>query len=214
MEPVETIPKHYRVSFADERKAIWIFDIRTIAHTMATGFPSENPYTRDKFTERAKELIHGRIAWLRQRHYPILHTNTDILTTEQCWNHRVLDAFLKMEALGYYVSCEWFHSLSFVKHVTFYTTLFSLWEYRLGLSRAEKERIVPGHEVAELFRFHPGDIPMKSLHWWQKHNLALIESFIARAPEKEQQKMGAMYALMALTRVSRGAAEALPWLVM
>lgn len=211
-EPIASIPKHYMVSFSDERKNVWVFDIRTIVHTMGTGFPSENPYTRDTFTERAKKTIHGRVAWLRARKYPVLHINTDVVSPEQCWNHKILDIFLKIEALGYYVNCDWYRTLSQIQHVSFYTTIFSMWEYRLGLSRAEKERVVPGHETARLFRFHPNDIPTKSLHWWEKQNLALIEAFISRATEKEQQKMGAMYVLMALTRVSRGASEALPWL--
>lgn len=212
LEPIATIPRHYFISFADERKNIWAFDIRTIVHTMATGFPSENPYTRDTFTERAKQLIHGRIAWLRARKYPVLHINTDVLTTEQCWNHKILDIFLKVEALGYYVNCEWYHKLTLIQHISFYNTLFTLWEFRLGLTRAHKESIIPGHDTVPLFRFHPTEMPVKSLHWWERQNLALIESFVTRAAEKEQQKMGAMYVLMALTRVSRAAAEALPWL--
>lgn len=91
----------------------------------------------------------------------------------------------------------------------FYNALFSLWEYRLGISRAEKERIIPGDT---LFRFHPSDIPIKSLHWWEKNTLSLMEAFVTRAEDAEHQKMGVMYMLMALVQVSRAAAEALPWL--
>ena len=213
LDPVAAIPSHYFISFVDERKSVWAFDIRTIVHTMATGFPSHNPYTREPFLERAKRQIHDRIAWLRARKYPILHVNADTLTEEQCWNHRVLDIFLKIEALGYYVSCEWYHSLSLEDHTKFYRKLYSLWEWRLGLSRQEKETIIPGHQSDLLFRFHPDDGIVKSLHWWQKHNMALIEAFITRAQEKEQQKLGAMYVLMALVYVSPRAANALPWLI-
>jgi hypothetical protein len=101
--------------------------------------------------------------------------------------------------------------MEILQHIAFYKTLMLLWEYRLGLTRAEKERIVPGHEG--LFRFHPSDIPTKSLHWWEKNTLALMEAFVTRAAEKEQQKLGTMYVLMTLVQVSRPAAEALPWLL-
>lgn len=210
LDPVDTIPKHYFISFSEEN-TIWAFDIRTIVQTMGNGFPSQNPYTRGEFTASIKERIHRRIAWLRKRHYPVIHMNTDILTTEQCWNHKVLDIFLKIDALGYYASCDWYHKLSMAQHVAFYRTLFSLWDFRIGLSRADKERIVPQHQG--LFKFHPDEMPTKSALWWQKNTLTLIEAFITRSSEKEQQKLGAMYALMALARVSRRAAEALPWLL-
>ena len=210
MEPVSTIPKHYFVSFSDERKAIWIFDVRSLVQVMASGAPSINPYNRNTVNERSKERIHRRISWLRSRLYPVVHINTDILTPEQCWNHTVLDVFLKIEAMGHYVSCDWFHNMKLAQHIAFYKTLLSLWEYRLHLTRAEKQRVVPGHEA--LFRFHPNDIPTKSLHWWEKNTLGLIDAFVTTAQEKEQQKQGTMYALMALVQVSPPAAEALPWL--
>jgi hypothetical protein len=213
LEPVALIPKVYLMSFADERKSIWIFDTRTLVHSMATGFPSQNPYTRDELTEVAKARIHRRITWLRSRKYHTLHINTDVLTPEQIWNQAVLDVFLKIEALGYYVSCDWYHDLSIQSHVLFYKALFRLWEQQLGLSRAEKEKIVPGYTVTRLFRYDASDMLEKSKNWWAKKNLALIEAFATRGHHKEEQKMGAMYALMALVQVSRPAAIALPWIV-
>ena len=211
LDSIHTVPKHYFISFSDERKSVWAFDVRTIVQTMATGFPSENPYTREKLLDRAVERIHSRIAWLRSRKYPILHMNNDVLTAEQTWNHTVLNIFLKIEALGYYASCDWYHKLTLSQHMSFYNSIFVLWEYRLGLTRADKDRVVPGHE--NLFRFQPSDMPMKSAHWWEKNTLTIMEAFITRSPEKEQQKLGAMYVLMALTRVSRRVAEAFPWLM-
>ena len=210
-EPVEFFRE--MMSFADERKSIWIFDTRTLVHSMATGFPSQNPYTRDELTEVAKARIHRRITWLRSRKYHTLHINTDVLTPEQIWNQAVLDVFLKIEALGYYVSCDWYHDLSIQSHVLFYKALFRLWEQQLGLSRAEKEKIVPGYTVTRLFRYDASDMLEKSKNWWAKKNLALIEAFATRGHHKEEQKMGAMYALMALVQVSRPAAIALPWIV-
>ena len=210
LEPVTTIPKHYLITFSDSLKSIWAFDLRTIVQTMGNGFPSQNPYTRGEYSESVKNKIHRQIDWLRKRHYPIIHINTDVLTEEQCWNHRVLDIFLKIESLGYYASCDWYHKLTLAQHISFYRALFQLWEFRLGLTRAEKDRLVPEHEP--LFRFNPDEAPVKSTGWWQKNTLSLIEAFVTRSSEKEHQKLGAMYALMALTRVSRNAAEALPWL--
>jgi hypothetical protein len=213
LEPINLIPKVYVMSFADDRKSIWVFDTRTLVHSMATGFPSQNPYTRDELTEIAKARIHERITWLRSRKYHTLHVNTDTLTPEQIWNQAVLDIFLKIEALGYYVSCDWYHALSIQDHATFYKRLYILWEHRLGLTRAEKEKIVPGHNLIRLFRYDATDLLEKSRAWWAKKNLALMEAFITRGEDKEQRKMGTMYVLMALVQVSRAAATALPWIL-
>lgn len=210
-EPIKSIPSQYMISIADERKYIWVFDVRTLVHSMTNGYPSQNPYTRDVFLPRATEKIHSRIEWLRHRKYPILHTNTDVFTPEQLWKHKVLDVFLRIEALGYYVNCEWFHGLSLDDHKKFYSHLFSLWAWRLQLAPAEKERIIP-MDGAQLFRFHPDDMPAKSHTWWQKTTLSLIDTFISKGCMKEDKKMGAMYSLMSLVAVSPPAAEALHWL--
>lgn len=210
-EPIQSIPRHYLISISDERKCLWVFDVRSLVHSMTRGTESHNPYTREPFLERANQMIHGRIEWLRRRRYPILHTNTDILSAEQIWNHRVLDVFLRIEALGYYVQCEWFHGLSLDAHKQFYAHLFSLWGWRLHLLPAEKERIIP-MDGTHLFRFHPDDMPKKGLAWSQKNTLSLIDTFISKGCTKEDRKMGAMYALMALVAVSPDAAEALHWL--
>jgi len=210
-EPIKAIPSHYVISIADERHSIWTFDVRTLVHSMTKGFPSQNPYTRDTFLEHAKQAIHGRIEWLRRRKYPILHINTDVVTSEQIWKHKVLDVFLRIESLGYYVNCDWFYGLSLENHKKFYANLFSLWEWKLQLTQADKERILPMDGV-QLFRFHPGDMPSKTLTWWQKNTLNLIDTFISKGCTKEDKKMGAMYGLMSLVTVSPDAAEALPWL--
>ena len=65
----------------------------------------------------------------------------------------------------------------------------------------------------QLFRFDPTEVPPKSLHWWERTNLALVERFLTSVADKEQNKLGAMYVLMAMTHVSSDAAEAMPWLL-
>jgi hypothetical protein len=215
LDPIEDIPPLYFISVSDARKCIWAFDIRSIVPTMASGAALQNPYTRDVYTEDAKERIHNRIEWLRSRKYQILHATTEVFTPAQIWNHKVLDVFLKIEALGYYASCDWYTSFGLYDHILFYKRLFTLWEWRLGLTRLQKELIVPGYMTKpnQLFRFDPTEVPPKSLHWWERTNLALVERFLTSVADKEQNKLGAMYVLMAMTHVSSDAAEAMPWLL-
>lgn len=210
MENIESIPPIYFISIWDERKNIWVFDIRTVVHTMTTGAQSNNPYTRELYTERAQDIIYARINWLRYRKFQITHINTETLTEEQCWKQKILDIFLKIEALGYYISCDWFYNISLDEHITFYRKIYNLWEWRLGLSRTQKENIIG---TQTLFKFSPSEIPSKRKAWWSKINLDIIHTLISNGVDKDNKKLGAMYALMALATVSEGLAESMPWLL-
>ena len=44
-------------------------------------------------------------------------------------------------------------------------------------------------------------------------NLRLIETLISSSHDKESQRLGAMYCLMALVSVCDDAAEAFPWIL-
>lgn len=214
MDTVASIPAVYRFSFADDRKSIWLFDIRTLAHSMATGFSQKNPYTRDPLSEKALDSLYKRIAWLRARKYQIRHANQDILTEEQVWNQKVLDVFLKIESLGYYMSCDWFHKLSGPEHKAFYCRLSYLWDYRLGLTAGQKEVIVPGHlmPACRLFRYPVYELERRDRTWWQRTNLSLIDAFVSRAVTRDSKKLGAMYVIMALSGILDEVAESFPWI--
>jgi hypothetical protein len=175
-----------------------------------------NPYTRESLPTGALARLQSRITWLRQRGYQIQHVTTDVLTPEQIWNQKVLDVFLKIEALGYYANADWFHALPQPHLIVLYRRLGGLWEWRLGLSPLEKESIVPGHADAgerRLFKFVAEDHFDKSRGWWARQVLAVAEALVGRAVEEEQRKLGAMYVLMGLVQVSRAAAVALPWVL-
>lgn len=216
LDCLASIPQPYLFTFSDDHKTIWAFDIRTLSHSMASGYPQQNPYTREKLPAPALQRLHARIEWLRRRKYQIFHLCSEELTEEQVWKQKVLDIFLKIEALGYYASNQWFHALSLWQQEEFYKKLFTLWEWRLGLTISEKERIVPGQGGVlghRLFRYPANELPRKEKGWWEKHNLGVIEALVSRSPDKEQRKLGALYVLMALVQVSREAAYALPWVV-
>lgn len=210
LEPIKSIPDIYLFSFSDSKKSIWAFDIRTLAYSLAKGTPQQNPYNRDALSPVIMAKLHDRIAWLRSRKYQILHTSTDVLTPEQIWKQHVLDFFLKIESLGFYVSSEWFHEMRVEQHAIFYERLRALWDWRLGLTLADKEAIVPGSRT--LFRIVAKDYLWKSLRWWQTTSIWLIEQFLTGSDQRDKQTQGALYVLMALTSASPAAAAALPWI--
>lgn len=217
LEALETIPKSFFFSFADDKKNIWAFDIRSLSHLVTEGNEIVNPYTRGSIDSATLKKIHDRIVWLRQRKFPILYATGENMTQEQIWNQKVLDVFFKMEALGYRASCRWFDDMSLTDHMTFFRRIHRLWFYQLGLTAFEKEAIVPGYNagMTKLFRQTPDKLESQNhdLRWWRRANLNLILEFITRSPQKAQQGLGALYVLMALVQVVPEASDAYPWIM-
>jgi len=216
-DPIEAIHALYYFSFVSADGGLWSFDIRSLGQILSIGNLKQNPYTRQPLPDRIVRKIRDRILWLRKRKYSILYPTGADLTSEQLWKQKVLDVFMRIDSLGYYVSCDWFHSMSEKDHVEFYKMVYDVWNVRLGLSAEEKEKIIPGHSnpMKLLFTLTPLTLESKhrSIQWLEKMNLQLIHTFISRSPDKEQQKLGAMYCIMGLVTVSQEAAEGFPWIV-
>jgi len=217
MEPVGSIPQVFFFSYADAQKNGWGFDIRSLVHLTSQGQPLQNPYTREPFPEAVVAMFRKRVEWLRAKEYPLLYVYDEVLTQDQIWNQRVLDIFMKIEAMGYLLNTAWFHELTARDHRNFYRALYQLWFWRLGLSAAEKDEICPGHTLAStrLFRYIPEDIMRahQDLTWWKKKNLNLIHALVTRGTSKSLRGLGALYVVMGLVQVSEGAAEAYPWVL-
>lgn len=216
LEPIATIPNLYYFSLVDSTKSIWSFDIRSLGQILSMGNLKANPYTRAPFPPKTLSKITGRINWLRNRKFSVLFPIGQELTPEQHWKQRILDVCMKIDSFGYNISCDWFSQMSLEDHYTFYKTLHELWNYRLGLGPQEREKIVGGYmsRTRLLFKYSGSmirDHRNEAKHWWEKLNLYLIESFLTRAVDKEQQKLGAMYCVMAFVAVNDDAAESFPW---
>ena len=213
LEPVQAIPKLYYFSFIDSAKKLWSFDIRSLGQIISFGDTKKNPYTREPFSAGVLTRIRNRLTWLRRRKYSVLYPTDLELTADQLWSQKVLDIFMKIESFGYYVSCEWFTNMGIEDHKKFYKTIYELWMYRLGLTADDRQRIAPG--AKPLFKHTPDELASQRAHtkqWWDKLNLALIESLLTRSADKENQKLGATYCVMGLADVSAAAAESFPWL--
>jgi hypothetical protein len=216
METIQLVPQVFFFSYADSKKHIWGFDIRSLLQLMSQGHALQNPYTREPFPPPVVTRYRKRLDWLRKRKFALLYGLEEVITPEQEWNHRVLDTFMKIEALGYLLSTGWFNEMELKDHQTFYRTLHQLWYWRLGLTNPQKNEICPGHQSNNnrLFRKIPEEAIRvhKELKWWKKQNLAIITSLITRGTNKANRALGAMYVVMGLVSVCDQAAEAYPWM--
>lgn len=215
MEPTSSIPQVFFFSYADTQKNGWGFDIRSLVHLTSQGQPLQNPYTRELFPDTTLAMFRKRVEWLRAKEYPLLYVYDEVLTSEQIWNQRVLDVFMKIEAMGYLLNTKWFHELTSREHRNLYRALYQLWTWRLGLSADEKEEICPGYNLTStrLFYHIPEDMNRvhQDLKWWKKKNLNLIHSLVTRGTSKSLRALGALYVVMGLVQVSEEVAEAYPW---
>jgi len=216
LDPIQSIPNLYYFSFIDQRAGLWSFDIRTLGHLQAMGDLRKNPYTRQEISERNLQKIRARLTWLRTRKYSVFYPTGVDLTSEQIWRQKILDSFMKIESYGYYVSCDWFSEMSIEDHKKFYTTLYTAWFFRMGLTHQDREKIVPQYMSAskKLFKYVPESLEghgARTKHWWEKLNLSLIDAFLTRSPDKENNKLGAMYCVMGLVAINEKAAEVFPW---
>ena len=217
LQPVTEIPFKYRFSYIDVSGHAWIFDVRFFIQLAHHGNELKNPFTQSPLTQSEIKLFQKRVEILRIHKVPILYVEEGELTTEQNWNQKVLDIFLKMNSLGFSVNVVWFDMMTVTTHERFYTNLYNLWTHNLGITEEQKEILVPGHSSGRtpLFRWVPDIITYRrqELKWWRKQSLGLMKAFLTRSKDPITQGSNALTILTALANCHTFVAEAFPWLV-
>lgn len=214
LAPVTTIPLLYRWSYADSKKHIWLFDIRSL-HAMLHTDSLQNPYTRETLSPEALTHLQKRTAWLRKQKYCLTHTEDEALSPEQIWHQKRLDMTLKYDALGYTFCLHWFENLSLPQLALLYLELWDLWSYRFQLPPSVKQQIVPNWNRADnlLFRWLPSELRGRTeKRWWQTVLVDVLEKLVS-SPTKEIQSRGAILGMTGLALVSPLVASHYTWLV-
>jgi hypothetical protein len=217
LDSIDTIPQVFFFSIQDAHRHVWAFDIRSLLQLMSQGQALQNPYTREPIHQKSIQQFRQRVDWLRKRKYALLYGLEETITPEQEWNQKVLDTFMKVEALGYLLSTSWFQDLTLDGLQKFYRALYQLWYWRLGLSPQEKDEICPGHlqSTSRLFKHDPDEMIRihKDTKWWKRNLLGIMHSLVTRGTSKSLRGLGALYIVMGLVQVSEQAAEAYPWIL-
>ena len=214
LEATTTIPQLYRWSYKDEKKHIWVFDIRSL-HTMRLQNSRDNPYTREPFPENAEAHFRERTSWLLKKKYCLFYINAEELSPDQQWHQKVLDMTLKYDMLGYYMCIHWFDDLLDRQYSQIYTELWELWNYRLQLSPILKRTVVPNWNKDDtlLFKWLPSEIKnRRERKWWQKIILELFERLVS-GESKDSRSMGALYGMTAFAIASPSVRAHYSWLV-
>lgn len=175
-----------------------------------------NPYTRSPISRNAVVLFFKKLSMSRNMQYPVCTAfKEEALTAQQAVELRTVELFQDINALGNYADSNWFYGLYHPQHIRFIQELYDIWTYRAELSAQIKCQVCPPHGL--LFA-NPNslavmnDIRTASYETVRDINLTVIERLVLSGINDDDRKLGAFYVLSALTLVSPGARNALPWL--
>lgn len=127
---------------------------------------------------------------------------------------RILELFIEIDHLGNYTNPDWFGLLTRGQYIQFYRILYDIWNFRSRMPDSVRRNICilgdPFNRVNMInIIYSIEDITIDHI---KCVCLQLFEYMVFGGIDMEHRQIGAFHALSALTVVSRGAREALPWL--
>jgi len=196
-------------SYKDINDRIWSFDIRTFKKLI--DMKQDNPFNRDKIPPMAIINMKKRLKQLNK-----LEVNIDIGkklsdNIEEYIGNRINDIIPHLSQFGYYINEGWIRSLSIGDLRILYSELEDIWNYRAQLSIHVKSNICPPNGV--LFNETPNTIlNMDNLNKLLKIILDDVYKLVFSGYSENDQKLGAMYFIIGLGKVSDECYNSTPWL--
>ena len=127
-------------------------------------------------------------------------------------NDRITELFIEIDALGNYTQSSWFSDLDIRNYIRLYRSLYEIWNYRSNLSREVRNQICPNmgpfDGIFPRVIYHD-DLTLDQI---RVGCVTVFENLIFLGINDDSRKLGAFHALSALTIVSPGARQAMPWL--
>lgn len=127
-------------------------------------------------------------------------------------HQRINELFIEVDQLGNYTRSEWFSSLNLRAYQRLYRCLYEIWMYRSGLTNDVKIRISPFHGPFDGIFNQPPQANELTLEQMKLACLIVFENLVYSGIDEDHRKIGCFHALSALTVVSPGARDAMPWL--
>ena len=182
-----------------------------------------NPYNRVPISNNVVQTFFTKMAYSRMLRHPVcIEFKEEALTPVQLVEGQILELFQDINALGNYADSNWLSALKHPQHIRFIQELYDIWSYRAELSMQTKCQICPptGCLFANLNGVfaNPNSVAIMNeirtapFNVVREINLSVIDRLIRSGLTEDDRKLGAFYVLSALTLVSIGARDALPWL--
>jgi hypothetical protein len=122
-------------------------------------------------------------------------------------SQRVINVFLEIDHLGNYTQISWFNSLTINGYIRLYRNLYDIWYLRSNMPRETRLNICPLQNPFSNQRMIGFDLDQVKTAC-----IEVFENLVYTGIDDEHRKLGAFHALTALTIVSLGARDAMPWL--
>lgn len=213
-QPLVDIEWNQFISFKDIKEdKIYGFDIMSLYQLFKkTHREALNPYTRSsihKYKHRMNELI--RILQILGHPASIIIEHDNSMDTQQQQELVTTSLFQEINRLGNYTDPMWFIRLSRQQLIQFVRELRDIWYYRAQLSPHIQRAICPstGQPFSDNMVYILSTQPTEAI---RDTALYTIRRMVTSASNDEFKTLGAYYVLCALTLVSDGARNALPWL--
>ena len=220
LDSITDIPKEYFYEYLEDGK-YYAFDIRTLNDYLNTCNPLEgykNPYTHVAITLEKTEEIKKQYKLLEKKGLPLDgYKEIDSIEPDKQLEWRCLGIFQKINELGHYSEYKWFWDLDLKGLKGMYIGLEDLWNYRLYLSKEQRNKIVPKHKPFKLYTIE-GFKSIKLLTTARIVLLDEIEKLITSGKLEgkngnDNKYTGSILVLTALVEVSPSAAQIMTHLV-
>lgn len=134
-------------------------------------------------------------------------------------NCRIQNIFIEFDRLGNYTNSSWLTGLTIHNYPRLLRTLYDVWMHRANLNTNTKRKICclfdPFQNVLQenmLHILHNNTSESFLQNYAKIICITIFENLTYTGINEEHCKLGAMYCLIALTRVSQSARIMLPWL--
>jgi hypothetical protein len=218
MDEIAALPNDKFFSYKDTDGFIYGFDIVSFYQLIKKADrynAAQNPYNRSVIPGHAIDDLKTLIKLSKLLKRPVSLEIVDVVnvvTEEKTLEHRIVDLFHNIDALGHYTSHSWFTSLNRHMLLRFMRELLEIWNYRAQITPETKYAICPPNgDPFRGFNIHVVYMELE-IDDVRKYVLSVLEKFINSGIDQDSKSLGAYYVLGALTLVNEDAALALGWL--
>ena len=220
LESIQFIPKEYFYEYL-ENNQYYAFDIRTLYEYLNSCNLLEtikNPFTNIDIPNEKIEGIKRKYRHLEKKGIQLDQYKEEIMIEpHKKLEWRCLDIFQKIDHLGHYVDYKWFWNLTLYELKKMYLGLEDLWNYRLPITKLQKQRILPHYTPFLIINVQQYNM-LTDLTVARQILLDEIEKFVTMGKLEgkngnDNKYVGSILVLTSLVEVSKTAASVLPHLV-